>query len=191
MLRDPVARLALAQTLNSAQKKARDNAGLLIRQSAWGLLEFAALFVIDVLADARVILAQHHLAGGVTFVLGGGVEMPGTRSGYQFDFFSHDLSPFSDFHAAGAYVSQYLVDTVLVDDAHTLAGEAQFDPAVLASHPETVTMEVGQEAAARSIVRVRHIITGHRAFSRDLTDLGHAETPDFIGRTKGAMLYII
>src|SRR5690606_31397381 len=75
--------LFLWSSLSEQERKALLDLGFLVRH---------------VLAHHRVVLFRLKLLRMVPLVLGGGVEVAGTRRGYQFDFFAndtlgHDLSP--------------------------------------------------------------------------------------------------
>ena len=71
--------------------------------------------------------------------------------------------------AAGAQVSKNGLDAILVNDAHTLAGNTQADEAFFGLHPETVLVEVRQKTTTGAVLCVRYIVTGDRALAGDLT----------------------
>ena len=79
----------------------------------------------------------------------------------------------SDLLAAGTQVTQYLFDAFLVDDAHPFAGHAQGNEALFRFNPEPVLVQVGEEAPARAVLRVRYVVTGYRTLTGNLTDSGH------------------
>ena len=79
--------------------------------------------------------------------------------------------------AALAHVGDDRVDAVFIDDAHALDGQAQFDPAILGFNPELVRVQVGQKAATRAVVGVRHIVSANRLFACYLAYPGHGGTP--------------
>src|SRR3546814_10838311 len=79
----------------------------------------------------------------------------------------------SDLLAAGTHLGQNGIDTVLVDGAHGVHGQAQFDPAVLAGNPEPAFMQVGKDTAAGSVVGVRDVVAALHTFSGYLAHTGH------------------
>jgi hypothetical protein len=52
--------------------------------------------------------------------------------------------------AALAHIGDDFVDAVFIDNAHTLGGQAQLDPAILGFNPEFVSVQVGQKTATRT-----------------------------------------
>ena len=74
---------------------------------------------------------------------------------------------------ASTPANQNLINTLTINDAHTLGGYPQTDIALLALHPETMPMQIGHEAATRLVVRVRDVVTCDRPLAGHLTDLGH------------------
>ena len=56
--------------------------------------------------------------------------------------------------AAGTDITQDLLDAFLVNDAHTLAGNAQTDEAFLGFNPETVLVQIGQKPATGAVLCV-------------------------------------
>lgn len=79
--------------------------------------------------------------------------------------------------AAGAHFGQNGVDTVLVDGADSVSGNAQANPAVFTFNPETTGLQVWQEATLGLIVGVRNIVARHWAFSGHLAYACHGHTP--------------
>jgi len=49
--------------------------------------------VHDVLADLGIKLLDLHLSGHGAFVLGSGIEVAGSGTGYESDLITHDISP--------------------------------------------------------------------------------------------------
>src|SRR5580692_5281629 len=84
--------------------------------------------------------------------------------------------PTSDLAALQAQFRKHLVDALLLDGAHAAGREAQAHPALLGLHPETLRMQVGQEAAALLVVRVRDAVTDGRLLAGDLADARHKTT---------------
>jgi hypothetical protein len=66
-----------------------------------------------------------------------------------------------------------LVDALLIDNPEAVLGNPQLHIALLTLHPDSLVMEIRQEAAPRLVMSVRHVISGHRSFSGDLADAGH------------------
>jgi hypothetical protein len=126
------------------------------------------------LADDGIVFLDLHLSGGVLLVFIGRVEVTGTGRRYQADFIScalgHCSNPPLYLFAACPQVSQYNINAFLVDDAQSLGGDAKFYPAILAFHPETVAVEIGQKTPLALDIRVRHIVSGYRPFSGDLAN---------------------
>src|SRR3954471_5289551 len=75
--------------------------------------------------------------------------------------------------AALAQVGQHDIDALLVDRAQARVGDAQADPALLALDPETAVLQVRKETPLGLVVRVRHVVSGHRLLAGDLADSGH------------------
>ena len=55
----------------------------------------------------------------------------------------------------------------------TAGRDSQAHEALFALQPESMRMQIRQEAAALAIVRMGHRVTGFRAFARDLADSRH------------------
>ncbi len=72
----------------------------------------------------------------------------------------------SDLHAVGAQLGNDDVDALLLDRAQRIRGDAQADPALLAFEPETLRVQVRQEAATLLVVGVRDAISGGRPSCR-------------------------
>src|SRR6478735_8681893 len=83
----------------------------------------------------------------------------------------------SDLHAVGAQLGNDYVDALLFDRAQRIRGDAQADPALLALEPETLRMQVRQEAATLLVVGVRGAITSGRPLAGNFADAGHTELP--------------
>jgi len=75
--------------------------------------------------------------------------------------------------ALGPQIRYHNVDAALFDGAQAARGNAQADESLLGFQPESVAVQIGQEAAALAIVRVRNRITRNGAFARDLADSRH------------------
>src|SRR3990172_10572168 len=84
--------------------------------------------------------------------------------------------------AAGAHLGQHGVYALLVDGAQPLARQAQRHPAFLALHPQAAILQIGQEAAAGPVVRMRHVITRAYALARHLTYSRHRKSPKYYNR---------
>ena len=107
--------------------------------------------------------------------------------------------------AAGTDVGQDRFDTQFVDDAHALGGNTQLDETLLAFNPETVCLQVGQEATLGSVVRVGTVVThdrtltGYLAYSRHVSLLQillllehfHHPAGRVAGHIEGGILYRI
>src|SRR6516165_5554468 len=79
----------------------------------------------------------------------------------------------SELAALGAQLGDDLVDALLLDRTHTARREAQRHPTLLGLQPETLCMQVRQEAAALLVVGVRDSVTDTRLLAGDLADAGH------------------
>jgi hypothetical protein len=75
--------------------------------------------------------------------------------------------------AGGAQGYQDVVDTLFVNDSEALWRNPKFHIALFALDPDPLHVEVGQKSATRLVIRMRHVISGHRSFSGDLADAGH------------------
>src|SRR5512139_588840 len=138
------------------------------------LLLQLGFFVGNVLARNRIKFLDLDFFGSGALVLGGGIEMTCTSTGFQFDFFTHD-SYSLDLFAASAHFKQHGIDTILVDRAQTGIGQAQGHVATLALYPQTTTLQIWQETTLGFVVRVRHIIAHSGALTSYLTDACHSK----------------
>src|SRR5271170_2030286 len=75
--------------------------------------------------------------------------------------------------ALGTQLLEDLVDALLLHGAHAVRGQPQRDPALLGFHPETLRVQVRQEAAALLVVGVGDAVTDGRLLAGDLADAGH------------------
>jgi hypothetical protein len=76
-----------------------------------------------------------------------------------------------------AHVGDNRVNAIFIDDAHTFGRQAQLYPAILGFDPEFVRVQVGQKAATRTVVSVRHVVSANRFFTCYLAYPGHGGTP--------------
>ena len=129
------------------------------------------------LARDGVVFFTLQLVGRITLVFHCGVEVTGIGTGNKFDFFTHNITPLYLF-ATAAHVCQHDINPDLVDHPHTLRGQTQANPAVLAFHPEAVGVQIGQKAAPGSVIGVGHIVPGYGALACDLTYSGHDFSPN-------------
>jgi len=160
-------------------KKKPDSAiesGFFVTAANFQRLLDLGFLVHDVLADFRIELLDLHLAGHGALVFGGGVEMACSGTGHQLDLVSHIA--LLDLFAASAKLGKYGIDATLVDDSHALRGQSQADKTLFRSHPEAVRMQIRQEATARAIFCMRHVVTTHWTFAGDLAHSGHGDSTD-------------
>src|SRR5271170_4433878 len=75
--------------------------------------------------------------------------------------------------ALGTQLLEDLVDALLLHRAHAVRAQPQRDPALLGFHPETLRVQVGQEAAALLVVGVGDAVTDGWLLAGDLADAGH------------------
>ena len=129
------------------------------------------------LARDGVVFFTLKFVGRITFVLHGGVKVAGIGAGNKFDFFTHNITPLYLF-ATTAYVCQHDINPDFVYHTHTLCGKAQANPAILAFHPEAVSVQVRQKAAPSPVIGMGYIIPAYGAFARDLTYSGHDFSPN-------------
>jgi hypothetical protein len=92
----------------------------------------------------------------------------------------------SDLFAGGAQVSQNDVNSFFVNGTDTLGAHPHTHPAVLALHPKTVVLQIGQKTAAGLVVSVGNIIPRHGLLARHLAYSGHR----LISLKKGALYTI-
>src|SRR6185295_1112544 len=79
--------------------------------------------------------------------------------------------------ALGAQFRDDLLDAFLVDDPQTLPRNAQPHEALLVLEPETLAVQIRQEAALRFVVGVGNLVPYHRPFAGDFADPGHGGNP--------------
>src|SRR5215469_11785397 len=79
----------------------------------------------------------------------------------------------SELVALGAQLRDDLVDAPLLEGTHAVGREAQRHPALLGLEPETLRVQVRQEAAALLVVGVGDAVTDSRLLAGDLADAGH------------------
>src|SRR5688572_22404025 len=153
-------RLRARRRRPSSKQKARRRRALNALATRSPARETSALLdlgflVGHVLAGLRVELAHFHLVRMQTLVLGRGVEVAGAGGGHELDLFAHGLAPTrSDRDAFGAQFGNDDLDALLFDGAQAAGRHAQADEAALALDPETLHVQVGQEAATTLVVGV-------------------------------------
>jgi hypothetical protein len=135
-------------------------------RSIGAYLIFVSLYA-TCLRTTGIVLLDVHLLRMKTLVLHRDVEVAGAGRGQQLDFFAHSRGCFvtrefaadrcsSDLRGLGAHLGDDGIDAVLFDGAHRVRGaHAQRDPALFAFEPETLRVQVRQEAAALLVVGVR------------------------------------
>src|SRR6056297_4004051 len=137
------------------------------------------------LAHDRVVLLELELVRRVLLLLVGRVVMTRPGGGDELDLVAgatcHDESPLN-FLAGRAQICQHGVDAFLVDNAHSLGGEAQLHPAVLALNPETVAVQIGQRALLVTVIGVGNVVPDQRAFAGYLADSGHSGSSNLMTR---------
>jgi hypothetical protein len=105
-------------------------------------------------------------------VLGGRIEMTGTGGRHQLDFIAH-FRPFLNFDALGTEVGDDHVDTTLFNGAQAASRDPQTHEALFGFEPKSVRVQIGQEAAALAIIRMRNRVPRFRALARDLANSRH------------------
>ena len=80
----------------------------------------------------------------------------------------------SDLDALAADISENSINSQLVDCAHTLGRDPQFDKALLRLHPKPVGMEVWREPTSGLVVCVRYVISRNWLLAGYHTNPGHA-----------------
>jgi hypothetical protein len=142
-------------------------------------------FVVNMLASFWIKLADQHLLGHGFFVFGCGVEMTGTSSGFQLDFFAsafcHDLVSLS--LATCAHVSEHSIDAVFVDQTQSSVGYAQTYPAVFGFDEKAAVLQVRHKPALGFVVGVGNIVSYHGLLARYVADACHISTPSHIKLT--------
>ena len=123
-------------------------------------------------ADHWIVFFHLQLFRRSPLVLGGGVEMPGARSGYQFNLVAHDEYS-SEFFASDAQFSEYCVNPFLIDNAHTVRRHAQLYKTPFTFDPKAMLVQIRQKPAAGLVIGMGYIVSGSRAFTRYLTHSGH------------------
>jgi len=78
-----------------------------------------------------------------------------------------------DLYAVSAQLGKDHVDAALLDRPHRLGRHAQRDPALFSFDPESLLMQVWQEASSLSIVSVRDAVPDRRVLTGDFADSGH------------------
>jgi hypothetical protein len=168
-----------------AEEKMKKNSGLTVPQKkqpvsdglwpesaiAQQLLDFGFL-ENHMLANHGIKFFDLHFFGHGALVLGGGVEITSSSAGHQTNLVTHDFGSL-DLLTLGAQVSNDLVDTQLVDDAHALGGQTQTDETLFAFHPETVVVQVRLEPALGFVVGVRDVVANDWTLAGNLANLGH------------------
>jgi len=69
------------------------------------------------------------------------------------------------------------IQAVLLDRAQRVRGHAQRDPPLLAFEPETLRVQVRQEATALLVVGVGHGVAHDGALASEFADAGHLGSP--------------
>jgi hypothetical protein len=80
-------------------------------------------------------------------------------------------------YAASAKLTENGINAALVDDTHTFGRNTQAHETVLGLDPETVMLQVRQEATTGFVVCVGNIIPGNRTLTGYLTDSRHTISP--------------
>jgi hypothetical protein len=121
-----------------------------------------------VLASDRIKFLDREFFAHRFLVLGRRVEMTSAGRRFEFDFFTHDLSPRLD-NATGTKIGEHDVNAVFVDQTDCRGRHTQADEAVFAFDPKAAALQIRQEAALGFIVSVRNIVSHHRPFAGDNT----------------------
>jgi hypothetical protein len=87
------------------------------------------------------------------------IKVSGTGGRVQANFFSHPGNPSLNFLATFAEVFQNLLNTELVDGTEALTRNSEPYETALALQPESVRMQVRQEASTRLILCVGNVIS--------------------------------
>jgi hypothetical protein len=136
--------------------------------------------VSDMLACLGIEFHDLHLFRHRALVLGSGVKVTSASGRFQLDFVAaftrshgNSFSLLLDFFAASAHISQYGINTDLVDYAQTSIGKAQGNPAVLGFNEDAATLQVRQEATLGLVVGMGNVVADHRPFPGDLANTCH------------------
>jgi hypothetical protein len=77
--------------------------------------------------------------------------------------------------AIGADINEHRIDTTLIDNTHTLAGDPQRNETLFSLDPKTVVVQIRQETALGAVLRVGYVVTDNWTLAGDLTDSGHGD----------------
>jgi hypothetical protein len=72
----------------------------------------------------------------------------------------------------GAQIDKHGVNPFLIDDTHTVRGDAQADKTLFAFNPKPMDMQIRQKPAP-GFIGMRNIISSDRTLTRHLANSGH------------------
>lgn len=78
-----------------------------------------------------------------------------------------------DLDAVATQFRKHAVDAAFADDLDAFGAHLHAHKAVLCLDPEPLVVQVRVELSPRLVVGVRHVVAGHRLFSRHYTNLSH------------------
>jgi hypothetical protein len=126
--------------------------------------------------DDRIIFLDLPLIGRDSLVLGTGIIVAGSGTGYQLYRFTHTDSPYLlslDPLTAGTHIGKHRIDAFLVYYPDPLAGNTHANPSILTLDPELAMMQVRYKSTACLVMRMRDIIAPDGALSCYLANSGH------------------
>jgi hypothetical protein len=80
-------------------------------------------------------------------------------------------------YTAGTKLAENDINAALVNDTHTLGRKAQTHKTILGLDPETVMLQIRQEATTGFVVCMGNVVPGNRTLTSYLTDSRHTISP--------------
>ena len=121
------------------------------------------------LANDRVELLHFQLFRLGALVFSGCVKVACARTGNHLDFVAHGILSYGlNFAAAFANVDKHGINALFINDAQTVAGDPQTDPAFLTLDPKAAFVQIWYENSFSFIVSVRNIVAYNASLARYL-----------------------
>lgn len=124
------------------------------------------------LTNDRIVFHQLHLFRMIAWIFGGGYEVTGSRSGFQFDFSCngcHSISPSKlYFLAFFTELVENFFNTQFINNSHTFSAYFQGNIAIFFFYPKAVRFDVRQKASSSFVVGMRYVVSSDGSLASDL-----------------------
>ena len=121
----------------------------------------------------RIKLLHFQFVWTISLILSRRVIVTSTRTRFQLNKISHNFPQYLHFLTSFSEVSQNSIDSFFINDPHALRRNPQFYITLFTLYPKAMVMKVWQKPSSTLVLSMRDVVSSHRAFTCNLTNLCH------------------